>query len=330
MKWENSIFLYLLLLIPFIGLGLLYRELKRLSNFKEMINVEGIVQYSSRKIIIKLFLLIGGIVFLIIAAAGPRWGMKEEKVKRPVQDVIIVTDISSSMGAEDITPSRIKAARNKINFIIDELSRCRLGLIFFGGSAFIHCPVTFDTGAAKSFIKDAWKDVTLLPGTNIEKAISLGIEAFPASKKDARRYILLVTDGEELQGNYERTINSLKKEDVKVITYGIGTTQGARIPFYEDGKLTGFKKDQTGGTVVSRLGENLLAHLAKESGGKYVRYTKNFDDISEISGSVKVRTEEENRIDTLSKFKMRYQLPLLLGIVLLAAGFMMGNRGKLR
>ncbi len=330
MKWENPIVLIFLPVLFFIGLGLFYRALKRIFDFKYMVKVEGIVKYSSTKIILKLILLFLGLIVLIISAAGPRWGIiYEGEVQKPAGDVIIATDISSSMRAEDIAPSRIDAAQKKINFIIQELAQCRIGLIFFAGSAFNHCPVTFDLNAVESFVEDAWDDMVLLPGTNIEEALNLAIESFPTSKHVVQRYIVLITDGEELQGDYKKRIKQLNRENIKVITYGIGTSEGARIPFYENGKITSYKRGPSGDIVVSKLDEELLENLAEKTGGEYIGYSKKLDDITEIAGAVNIQTVDDIKRDSLQNLKLRYQLPLFLALLVLLIDFMVGTRGKL-
>lgn len=330
MSWENINFLYLLILIPVIGLGILYRQRKRILKYRRLIKADNVINLSTRKVILKRILFILALVFLLFSAAGPRWGNRWEKIKKPGVDVILLIDTSVSMNARDIEPTRLSAARDKIKFMVYDLKAVRMGLVFFAGTAFMQCPVTFDMDAVKIFLKEAWDNLIPLPGSNIEKALKLAADSFPASETLSKKYIVLITDGEELQGNYRNALKTLKKKNIKVITYGVGTAKGGPIPIQGNGNLKGYKKGPDGNTVVTSLNKDLLEEIAGETGGEFIKYSETTSDITELNRVLKTKADEKTEEDVMKSSEIRYQYPLLVAFLLLLIEFIVSERGELR
>ncbi len=206
----------------------------------------------------RVFLVLG-YSFLVLAMMRPQLGVKREKIKREGIDIVFALDVSKSMLAEDMKPNRLANAKNEIRSFIMRQTDDRVALVVFAGDAFIMCPLTIDYNAFLMFLASA--DVTIVdePGTDIACALDACQKAFI---DDQPRYkaIILITDGEQTgPGDPIASAENLAKSGIKVFTIGIGTPSGAPIPVKDkNGNTIGYKKDQSGGIVTSRLDEEML------------------------------------------------------------------------
>ncbi|MEA3506644.1 MAG: VWA domain-containing protein [Elusimicrobiota bacterium] len=332
MSWDAPFILILLILLPLAAVAVTFRERNRYLNIRKVIRPEGIFLLSLRRVIIKriLFLLAAG--FILVALAGPRWGRKWQKIEKPGRDVVFLIDTSASMLAEDIEPDRLSAAKRKVTFMTENIKAARIGLVFFAGTAFVQCPVTFDIRAVKLFLKEAWDKLIPLPGSDFEKALETAAGAFPGSRRAAGGTIVFVTDGESLQGDAENALKKLKEMNIKVAVLVISTHAGAPIPVYgKDGSLKGYKKDSAGNTVISKPDEKLLRKIVSETGGIYLNAGGGFSDavkiVSFIDESEKFRREDKAMA---SSEEQRYQYPLFIAIILIIIEFIIGTRVNLK
>jgi Ca-activated chloride channel family protein len=326
MTWDRPIYLILLIFTPLMAFIILFAERRRRIALEKVIRADKVINISSRRYVLKILLLTLGTVFLLTALAGPRFGNVWQKLKGTSKDVVLLIDNSVSMLAGDIQPSRMEAAKEKVRFIIENTDSVRFGLAFFAGTAFVHCPVTFDKQALKLFLDEAWDNLIPLPGSNIEKALKVAADAFPPAKEMPYRYILLVTDGEELQGDATKISDELKKQNLKVVSLGLGTEEGEPIPVYQNGALSGYKKDKKGETVISKLNESKLKEISKQTGGLYVKGLNSISDAGRIidfitkSGAYKM--EEQVALGS----EHRYQIPLFLAIIIFLFEFIISGR----
>jgi len=328
MIWQHKIFLTALIFIPLLFVLFLFTERRKSLYLRRKVRPEGLLAVSDRKITVKRILFIFAAAFLVLALSGPRWGRKWQEVKKPGIDVIMVIDTSASMQAGDIMPSRMSAAKDKVKFLVSNIKNARMGLVFFAGTSFLQCPVTFDRQALNLFLNEAWNNLIPLPGSNIEKALKLAEDSFPPSAGISDKYIVLVTDGEELQGDAQKAVEELEKAGIKVISLGIGTEEGAPIPVYSNGSLQGYKKNASGETVMSCLDPSLLKIIAEKTGGVCVSYTDDMSDVSRVIDIIEKGKQQEKsdkvRIDT----EYRYQYPLLAALILLFAEFIISERKR--
>ncbi|PIQ97411.1 MAG: hypothetical protein COV67_04280 [Nitrospinae bacterium CG11_big_fil_rev_8_21_14_0_20_56_8] len=202
----------------------------------------------------------------ILALTQPRWGFLWEDVHQEGVDLIVVLDVSNSMRAEDVTPSRIERARHKIADLLGLLAGDRFGLVAFAGTAFVQCPLTLDYSAARLFLNAVDTDLIPVQGTHLGEAIRTATRAFRLQEKTSRA-IILITDGEDQEGEGLAAAKEAADLGIKIFTIGIGDPAGSPIPNPEGG----FKKDARGEVVLTRLDESGLKSIALATGGSYVR-----------------------------------------------------------
>ncbi|UCG52967.1 MAG: VWA domain-containing protein [Candidatus Latescibacterota bacterium] len=243
---------------------------------------------SWRKGLLKGALRIIGFACLVIGLAGPQIGSQLVKVEREGIDLVIALDTSLSMLAEDMKPSRLERAKQEIVDLIDGLMGDRLGIVVFAGDAFVLCPLNVDYDAALMFAQTADIDVVSKPGSAIGKAIEKSVALFPEERK-SDRVIILVTDGESHEDDPADAARKAAGEGIRIYTIGIGNPAGELIPLRgTDGSIDGYKKDNTGETVLTRLDEATLQRVAKITGGQYLPATREGIELKvlykEISG----------------------------------------------
>ncbi|HEY6194427.1 MAG TPA: VWA domain-containing protein, partial [Candidatus Eisenbacteria bacterium] len=277
---------------------------------------------SPRLAAIKAALLLAGLALLVVALARPQWGEKLQVFKGRGIDIVIVLDASKSMLATDVTPNRLTRAKTEIAALLDNLSTNRVGIVAFAGDARVMCPLTTDVEAAKLFLDIIDPDNMPKPGTNIQSAVEAAASLFDPGAETSKA-LVLVTDGESLDGDPAATIRLAVGERIRIFAVGVGTLQGSTIPETQ-GTGTRYKKDKDDKIVVSRLAERLLLVMAKATDGRYFRSESiNLNDLvaaldqlekREIGGGEYVEYEE------------RYQAFLLAAFLLSFAGLLISDR----
>jgi len=301
--------LYLLALIPaftaILVLYLLWRK-RALTRFGEFHLIRQLIpEFSTRRLILKFVLLMIGFAFLILALADPQTGSKMEKVQRKGIDVMIALDVSTSMLAQDIRPSRLERAKQAVSKLIDQLDGDRIGIVVFAGKAYYQLPITVDYGAAKLFLNAINTNIVPVQGTAIADAIKMAAGSF--GQTNHSKAIIVISDGEDHQGDVLEQTEAAAKNGIFFYTVGMGTPEGSPIPVYSGNVQTGFKKDREGTTVITRLDESLLQRIASIGKGIYVRannseegWQKVFDDLNKIQ-----KTELDSR--QFSDYEVRFQ-----------------------
>jgi Ca-activated chloride channel homolog len=274
-------------------------------------------EYSVWKPILKSILVMLALVSLIIAMADPQTGSRMEKIKRKGIDLMICLDVSNSMLAQDIKPNRLERAKQSIIRLIDNLEGDRIGIIVFAGKAYTQLPITTDYAAAKMFTSSINTGVVPTQGTAIAEALEMAANGFGESKHN--KAIVVITDGEDHEGNVLEQAEAAVKKNITIYTIGMGLPEGAPIPVFSGNIQTGYKKDRDGQTIMSKLDETLLQRLASVGKGMYVRattsetgLTKIFDDISKIEKS---EIEEKQFSDYEDRFQYFVALALFLLIL---------------
>ncbi len=287
------------------------------------------VSIKKRKIRKVLYSL--GLIFLVLALTGPRFGTKTEIVKRMGVDIIVAIDTSFSMLAEDIKPNRMDQAKYEIHRLIDELNGDRIALVSFSGVSVVQCPLTTDYGAAKTFLDFIDVGINPTPGTNIEQAIFSCFNLFENGSEAGResQIIVLVTDGESLKGRPFEAAKLAARKGIRIITIGVGTAEGEIIPIRnESGQIEDYKKDSSGNVVKSSLDEETLGEIASITNGFYLRSHNgevNVERIIDMLGSLH-KTELHER--TISRLKEQYQSPLGVSLMFLLCWLVIGERRK--
>ena len=268
---------------------------------------------SAGRMALRRILLLGGLVGIIGALAGPRWGFQWEDVERRGVDLVVALDLSRSMLAEDARPDRLTAAKREIRDLIELLKGDRVALVAFAGTAFIQCPLTLDYHAFELFLDEMDPDWVPVGGTDLAGAVRTAMEAFPENERSGRA-VLLITDGEDHSGKLRLAAEDARKAGVHVFVVGMGDPGGAPIP---DGR-GGFIKEN-GKVVLSRLDEAGLKELTLTTEGTYVRSVAGDLDLrrvylEDIKGTLEARALAASR---QRRWEERFQWALLPALLLL-------------
>ena len=271
----------------------------------------------------KFVMVLIALFFVILGVAGPQFGSKLQQVKREGVELIIALDVSNSMMAEDIKPSRLAAARQAISRMTDKLTDDKVGLIVFAGDAYVQLPITTDYSSAKLFLSGISTDIAPIQGTAIGAAIDLASKSF-TPETEASKAIIVITDGENHQDDAVAAAKAAREKGIYVHTIGMGLPQGAPIP--EKGNPGQFMKDGQGNVVISKLDETTLREIAKAGEGIFVRASNTnvglntlLDEINEMD---KTLLEEQ----VFSDYAEKYQYFLLLALLFVLVDFMILER----
>ena len=330
MKWGQAEILYwLLLAIPLAWalFALLRRRRNALAQLIDPAMLPVLAPaWNPARAKSRLALRILALVMLVLALARPQWGFHWEDVRRKGLDLMVVLDTSRSMMASDIKPSRLQQAKWGIRDLLRNLHGDRVGLVPFAGSSLLQCPLTIDYAAFTMTLDDIYSGIIPRGGTAIEQALRTAIAGFPASSA-ADRVILLITDGEDHEGDPLQLLPELKEKNIRVYTIGIGTLEGEMVPA-GDGQGAYFK-DRQGQIVKTVLHEDVLQKLALDTGGTYVRSAPGDTGLERVfneSINNLKRSEQETR--TAKIFEERFVWPVAAAFLLLAWEALLGDRRK--
>lgn len=293
---------------------------KALSAFADGENIKKLTaSFSYDRKIFKFIILSISLLFLVLAAAGPQWGKELQKITRSGIDVIVALDVSKSMLAQDIQPSRLDKAKREIEGFLDRLQGDRVGLIYFAGSSFVQCPLTLDYGAIKLFLSLADPNTNPFPGTDIAGAIEDSIKAFEVSGKRTK-VLILMTDGETHTSNTDEAVKKAAEKGIIIFTVGYGSGEGVPIPLRDENySVIGYKRDENGNPVLSSLNQQLLNDIAEKTGGEYFMSSADESELDKIADRVDSMEKSKFTSSRGTKYKDRYQYPLtivFLGLIL--------------
>lgn len=268
-RFENPAFLYLLIIIPVIIVIRLLEMRKRKLKLKKFGDLSLLKQLmpdvsSSRKSL-KFWLMVAALALLIVMLARPQMGTKISQEKRKGIEVIISLDISNSMRAEDVVPSRLDKSKMLVENMVDNFTNDKVGLVVFAGDAFIQLPITSDYVSAKMFLQNTDPSLIATQGTDLAGAIELSSKSFTQQDKVGRA-ILIITDGEDHEGGAVEAAEKARKNGIRVFVLGVGSTKGSPVP---DGN-GGYMKDNSGQEVISALNEEMCKQVAQAGGGAYI------------------------------------------------------------
>jgi Ca-activated chloride channel family protein len=275
----------------------------------------------------KFALLFTGTFLLIIAASGPRVGSKLEEVEQKGREIIIALDVSNSMLAEDVKPSRLERSKQMINRLVDRMSNDKVGLIVFAGDAYTQIPITDDYPSVKMFLSGAGPDMVSRQGTAIGSAIKLAVRSFSSLAEGSEpaelvpsQAIVVITDGENHEDDAVGEATKANEKGIRVYTVGLGDPNGVPIPVSPGSAMT--RRDQQGQVVVSKLNEKLLMEIARAGQGAYIsgdRINSLIDELDELE-----RTELQSRV--FSEFAERFQYFAGFALLFLLLEFFVRSR----
>ncbi len=275
----------------------------------------------------KFVFLFIGLVLLIIAASGPRVGSKLEEVEQKGREIIIVLDVSNSMLAEDITPSRLERSKQMINRMVDRMSNDKIGLIVFAGDAYTQIPITDDYPSVKMFLSGAGPDMVSKQGTAIGSAIELAVRSFTSRdnqdenmRSASSQAIVVITDGENHEDDAVGEARKAAEKGIKVFTVGLGDPNGVPVPITPGSSEN--RRDRDGQVVVSKLNERLLIEVAGAGNGAYISGDRIHTLIDELDNLQK--SELTTRV--FSDFAERFQYFAGFSLLFLLIEFFIRSR----
>ncbi|MGB8656349.1 MAG: VWA domain-containing protein [Candidatus Zixiibacteriota bacterium] len=278
----------------------------------------------------KVVLLLLAVFFLLFSLARPQLGTKLTLMKREGVDIVIALDCSVSMLAEDFKPNRLEKAKQEVNGLMARMQGDRVGLVAFAGAAFIQCPLTLDYSAAQMFLDIMDANLIPVPGTAIGDAIRTSVKAFN-QKERKYKVLILLTDGEDHDSKPLEAAEEAAKEGIRIYTIGIGSAQGEPIPLRDNrGEVGGYKKDEEGTVVVSRLDETTLQKIALSTGGKYYHATSGEMELDKIYDDVSKMEKKELEGKLTVQYEDRYQYFLFFSILFLVVEFLLSDRRSKR
>ncbi len=285
---------------------------------------------SGWKTLVKFSIALFAFALISLALANPQVGSKIEEVKQVGIDVYICLDVSLSMTAEDIKPSRLEKAKNEISQMIRRLRGDRIGLIVFSGEAFVQIPLTTDYSAANLFLSAVDVNSVPQPGTAIASAVNLAMESFKG-KEDTNKAIIVITDGEDHEGDLNEVVKEAVDKGISIYAIGLGSPSGVPIPMYNSsGTQTGYKKDRQGNVVLTKLDETTLKEITRLGNGTYYRATNSSDELEQIYKDLSKLEETEFGATRITEYEDRFYWFLAPAIFLLLIEFFISsNKSKL-
>ena len=315
MEWIKNIdYIEIILISLFIIFYFLY--------FIKFKKIDKSIPVNFNKILIKFFLRSTYFSLFILSILGPSFGESKKEIEIVGKDIMIAVDLSESMNANDIQPSRLEKIKFELKKIINEFYSDRIGIIMFSNDAFVQCPLTYDKNALNLFVETL--NTGLVPNTGTDFGPPLKISLEKLKNDDSKpntnksKIILLISDGEDFGENTNQYINEIKNSSIKLFTLGIGTEKGINL-ISSNGKI---KKDQNGNNVITKLNSISLKKIASVSNGSYYEITNNKNEIKQLINQI--NSLEGNIKDSieLDISKNKYHYFLLLGIFLFVIDFL--------
>ncbi len=325
-EWRDPWNLVALALVPALAAFLLWARRRRQRDLETFV-AAGLLAVVSpdvdpRRRTTRGVLLVVTTLLLALALAGPMWGFHWEEVHREGIDLVVAIDTSRSMLSTDVKPNRLGRAKLAVQDLLARLRGDRIALVAFAGSAFVQCPLTLDHGAFLQSLDAIEAGIIPRGGTSLSAAIDASLDAFEG-RQGNHQALVLITDGEDHEGDVKAATKRASERGVAVYTVGIGTTEGELIPT-EGG---GFVKDRGGQVVKSRLGEETLKQIAVDTGGVYLHAAGPTMGLTELYDDYIAKKEKRELESTLEKrFEQRFQVPLALAALLLLVEPLIGER----
>ena len=329
MDWLHPTFVWGLAAVPVV-IGLYWWAARRREAARERFGDTGLVQQLAPAVrpwrrTLKAVLVTAAVAALAVSLIGPRFGTELRTVERRGVDLVVAMDVSSSMKAQDVAPSRLRRAKKEVREMVGTLAGDRVGLVLFAGEGFVQCPLTTDYNAFRMFLDVAEPGQVPVPGTSFEAALDAGLQAFsaarPPSDSTARpdqnraRVLLVLSDGENHIGDLDAIKDKARSEGVTLFAAGVGTEGGGRIPVYRNGRQVSVKRDGRGQIVRTRLDEAALTSLADE--GAYFRIGSTSSALSDLPTALSQLSTTAVAEERFTDYAEMYQWPLAVALLLL-------------
>lgn len=326
-RFGEPTYLYLLLLLPFLAAFYLYSNYRRRRNIRRFGDPELLAQLmpdvSKYRPDVKFWLIFAAIGLFSVLLARPQFGSKQETVKRKGVEVIIALDISNSMLAQDVQPSRLEKAKRLISRLVDELDNDKVGMIVFAGDAFTQLPITSDYISAKMFLESISPSLISKQGTAIGEAINLATRSF-TPQEGVGRAIIVITDGENHEGGAVEAAQEAAEKGMQVFVLGVGSPDGSPIPA-EDGS-NNFRRDKDGNVIVTRLNEQMCQEIAKAGNGMYIRVDNTNSAEKVLNNEIAKLSKADVESQVYTEFDEQFQALAWLVLILLVVEMLILER----
>jgi Ca-activated chloride channel family protein len=329
-RFENIDFLYGLFLLPlFVVVYFIFRSIRKrkLSALGDL-NLLSILtpNVSDIKPLIKFAIMMIAMELLILGVANLQVGTKVEKATREGVDIMIALDVSKSMDADDIKPSRLERSKRAVSQLIDNLQNDRIGIIAFAGDAYLQLPLTTDFSAAKLFLSAINTGIVPKQGTAIGAAINLALESFANTKDELKKALIIITDGENHEDDAIGAAKNAYENGVIVHTIGMGTVEGGPIPVYNNGQRVDFLRDMEGSVVVTKLDAAMLGQIAGAANGTFVHASGIDPELTTVIEKIAGMEKKEFDSKLFSAYESRFQYFFGLAFLLLLVELLLSER----
>ncbi|MBO5155961.1 MAG: VWA domain-containing protein [Prevotella sp.] len=313
-RFEDPQYMYLLAILPLVVLlryALVMRQKRKLKKAGDMQLIAGLMPDVSKwRPQLKFWLIVAASALLIVMLARPQMGTRISNEKRVGIETIIAMDISNSMRAQDIEPSRLDRSKMMVENLVDKFNNDKIGLIVFAGDAFVQLPITADYVSAKMFLQSIDPSMMSVQGTDIAHAISMSMSSF-TQQEGIGRAIIVITDGEDHEGGAIEAAKVAKEKGMRVYVLGVGSTKGAPIP---DPSTGDYMKDAAGQTVMSVLNEDMCRQVAQAGGGAYIHVENNSAAQEQLDAELAKLSKKETSSTIYSDYDEQFQA---FGIIVL-------------
>ena len=316
-RFEDTIYLYLLIVIPILGVVYLfglYRSRKKLKKAGDIELLKELMpDVSVWRPVAKFSLLLSALALMIIMLARPQFGTKINNEKRTGIETIIAMDISNSMLAEDVVPSRLDRSKMMVENLVDNFNDDKIGLIVFAGDAFVQLPITSDYVSAKMFLESIDPSMMASQGTDAAAAINMAVNSF-THDEGVGKAIILITDGEDHEGGALEAATNAKEKGMRVYVLGVGSPKGAPIPIPG---TNDFMTDNSGKTVMSALNEEMCKQIASAGGGVYIHVDNNSNAQLQLNNELDKLAKKEMETTIYSEYDDQFQAVCIIVLLLL-------------
>lgn len=311
----NALYLYILLVvivgIYFVASRRRKRELDRYGSSELLAAL--MPEVSPLRPALKFWLTFVALCLMVLVLARPQFGSKMETIKRQGVETVIALDISNSMLAEDVAPSRLEKSKNVVSKLVDSFTDDKIGLIVFAGEAYIQLPITNDFISAKMFLESIDPSLIERQGTNIKAAIDMATRSF-TPREGVGKAIIIITDGENHEGGAKEAAKAAAEKGMMVFVMGVGSPEGAPIPA---GRSNDFRRDKEGNVVITKLGEQMCQEIAAAGNGVYIRIDNTNNAQKLLQKEIDKLAKADMETTTYSDYNEQFMVMAWIAFILL-------------
>ena len=317
-QFDNPNFLYLTLIIPFLMIiNFLYmswrKKIQDSYSDSELLEIIS-PNRSNFKLNLKLILECLAVLLLSISLANPKIGTELNSINREGVDIVFAIDVSKSMLAEDVAPNRLLRSKRIISEIINSLNSDRVGIVAYAAQAIPQVPLTTDFASVKNFLQIIDTDMLSSQGTSIDSALNLSVNFFDQNS-ETNRVLILLSDGEDHDDIPESLINLIIKNNINLISIGVGQDSGSTIPIKVNGRIDSYKKDSNGEVVITKRNSEILYKIASSSGGEYIDGNITEEALENVKVKLDKIDKSEFETSQFVEYKQQFQIFILLALL---------------